>query len=110
MEWIKTSERKPEIDQEIEITCKHWECNWRGNFDFPYIDKGTYDKFGNFWDSEGARVHDPEYWRPYQPERSKREDSFFVELGSDIGLSFNTSQGIKRLAPGKSYDQNLDEL
>jgi hypothetical protein len=74
MGWIKTSEKLPMAGQEIEMTCKHWESNWTGNFGDSYIDKGSFDEFGNFWDSEGARIHDPTYWRPYQPERSKRED------------------------------------
>lgn len=75
MEWIKTEDKFPEVGKEIEIVCKHWEINWNGNFDPVYIEKGLVDEYGNFWDSEGPRMHQPSFWRPYQPERSKREDS-----------------------------------
>lgn len=64
MEWIKSTEQLPKSGQKIEMTCKHWEANWKGDFSELYIDKGIYDEFGNFWDCEGARVHDPSYWRP----------------------------------------------
>jgi hypothetical protein len=74
MEWINTEEKLPEAGQQIEMTCNHWESNWKGSFDSIYLSKGSYDEFGNFWDSEGCRLHSPSYWRPYQPERSKRED------------------------------------
>ena len=66
MEWIKTEEKLPQKDQKIEMTCKHWEVNWSGNFDSIYIDKGSYDEFGNFWDSEGPRLHNPTYWRLFK--------------------------------------------
>jgi hypothetical protein len=57
-------------------------------------------------------------------ERSKREDSQnidewlrspdskeeIVELGTCSGIRFMTSEGEKRMEPGKRYDQNLNEL
>ncbi len=59
-----------------------------------------------------------------QPERSKREDSQnidewlnspeskegIVELGTCTGIRFITSEGEKRMEPGKRYDQKLNEL
>ena len=63
MEWIRTSEKKPEEKQQIEMTCKHWLANWEGNFDEIYIDTGMYWN-GDFWDDEGPRLHDPIFWRP----------------------------------------------
>jgi hypothetical protein len=74
MEWIKTEEKLPEVGQQIEMTCTHWEADWVGQFEYPYIEKGSFDEFGNFWNFEGCRLYNPSYWRPYQPERSKRED------------------------------------
>ncbi len=46
----------------------------------------------------------------FQPERSKREDSYFVEFGCSVPIAFNTSEGRKVMQPGKSYDQNLNEI
>lgn len=46
----------------------------------------------------------------YQPERSKREDSYFCEFGCSIPVRFNTSEGIKTMIPGKIYDNNLNEI
>lgn len=70
-DWIKTEEKLPEIDQPIEMTCKHWEKNWYGNFDEIYIDKGYMDKFGNFWSNEGVTLHNPTFWHLYQSEQRK---------------------------------------
>ena len=70
-DWIKTEEKSPIVGQEIEMTCKHWEVNWVGKFEYPYIDKGSFDEFGDFWDSEGPRVHDPAYWRPLQTKEKE---------------------------------------
>lgn len=63
MEWIKTADKLPPEGQDIEMTCKHWEKNWESDFSDKYLEKGHYDEFGNFWDSEGCRVHNPSYWR-----------------------------------------------
>lgn len=51
-----------------------------------------------------------EFECPNCRERSKREDSNFMEFGTSTGISFITSKGIKEMEPGKSYDQNLDEI
>lgn len=74
VDWIKTNEKLPEVGQKIEMTCKHWEVNWMGDFSDIYIVKGTFDEFGNFWDQEGPRLYDPMFWKPHQPERLNPED------------------------------------
>lgn len=32
------------------------------------------------------------------------------EYGTATGISFITSKGIKKMEPGKSYDENIDEI
>lgn len=34
----------------------------------------------------------------------------FIEMGSSANINFLTTDGIKSMEPGKSYDQNLDEI
>ncbi len=71
----------------------------------------------------------------YQPERSKREDSIIsesilnilpttykdihsnepikiihCEFGCSIPITFNTSDGMKTIYPGKKYDENFNEI
>ena len=50
------------------------------------------------------------FFNQYQPERSKREDSYRVEFGCSSPISCMTSQGKKTLVPGKKYDENWDEI
>jgi hypothetical protein len=46
-----------------------------------------------------------------QPERLTPEDSYYYsEFGCSIPTLFNTSHGIKRMEPGKRYDQDLNEI
>lgn len=45
-----------------------------------------------------------------QPDSSKREDFYHEEFGSTTGIRFNTSEGIKKLEPGKVYDRNINEI
>jgi len=45
-----------------------------------------------------------------QPERLNPEDNYFVEFGCSTPIRFNTSEGIKRMEPGKPYDENLNEI
>ena len=42
-------------------------------------------------------------------ERLSPEDSY-VEFGCSIPIRFNTSEGVKRIEPGKKYDQYLNEI
>lgn len=51
-----------------------------------------------------------EFFKHYQPERSKREDSYLVEFGTDTGISFITQEGIKTLNPDTRYDKDLNEI
>lgn len=37
-------------------------------------------------------------------------ESIISEFGCSQPISFNTSEGIKTMMPGKSYDQNLNEI
>ena len=42
-------------------------------------------------------------------ERLNPEDSY-TEFGCSFPIRFNTSKGVKRMEPGKIYDQNLNEI
>jgi hypothetical protein len=46
-----------------------------------------------------------------QPERLSPEDSnLHSEWGCSFPILFNTSEGIKKMEPGKRYDDNLNEI
>ena len=45
-----------------------------------------------------------------QPECSKKEVSYYSEFGCSSPVVFNTSEGRKTMQPGKSYDENLNEI
>lgn len=46
-----------------------------------------------------------------QPERLNPEESkFYSEFGCSMPISFNTSDGMKTMMPGKRYDENLNEI
>lgn len=45
---------------------------------------------------------------PSQECKEYHQNSF-IEFGTATGISFLTSCGVKKLEPGKSYDENLDE-
>lgn len=44
-----------------------------------------------------------------QPERLNPEE-LYIEFGCSMPIRFNTSEGIKRIEPGKVYDSNLNEI
>ncbi len=72
-----------------------------------FMTKMTQEEFDEI---RGDVLIEPYVFNRIQPERSKREDSYSVEFGSDTGISFLTSEGIKKLEPGKKYDKNLNEI
>lgn len=43
-------------------------------------------------------------------ESNYKKDCIREEFGSSIGISFITSEGIKKMEPGKTYDKNINEL
>jgi hypothetical protein len=45
--------------------------------------------------------------KTYEIEEMK---TYSMEIGSDVGIRFLTSEGIKHIEPGKRYDQNLNEI
>lgn len=40
----------------------------------------------------------------------KFKNETFIIFGTDTGISFYTSQGIKKLQPEKIYDKDLNEI
>ncbi len=106
MEWISVKENVPPPFVDVLVYSQsHGEC--RVSYRLDEYHANALDVHDHYAWSEQGLTNEIHYWMPLP---APPEGSIFIELGTSTGVSFMTSEGIKRLKPGVSYDENLDEM
>ena len=105
-EWISCADRMPEEDKRVLIVCDEGICSGKYS-----TEQWQCDPIGSYA-SDGC-VFDVTHWMPlpeWMPLTESPKQELISEFGCSVPIRFNTSDGIKTMIPGKSYDDNLDEI